>query len=329
MFKIKQVNCEFSPIWRVFISGSSSAGKTYFARQLLETKLFDYERIYYFHPDIDESNPTNWEQFLDEPVIYQAGLPSAQEIIDLPSKTCIILDDLYREASSSKHIDYLFRVLSGKLKLHVIIMTQRYFAGGPFALNIRNSSNYHVLMNNADCRINDRAANRLGLKTEYQIASKCNQSELYPYVFIDQTNKARVTRLQVYIDILSKHKKVIVNSMIYYLVSERDFKSNCEVVDTTTAKYVDKKQTEEKSRIKSSKEKSKQQQTKPDVTNESTASSINSNSSYKSTFDANNRDPDLKSKENTRNRFQKYLEKRRIERAVRQSLQKYSRSSEL
>ena len=326
MFKIKQVNCEFSPIWRVFISGSSSAGKTYFARQLLEKKLFDYERIYYFHPDIDERNPTNWEEFLEGPVIYQAGLPSAQEIIDLPPKTCIILDDLYREASSSKHIDYLFRVLSGKLKLHVIIMTQRYFAGGPFALNIRNSSNYHVLMNNADCRINDRAANRLGLKTEYQVASKYNQSELYPYVFIDQTNRARVTRLQVFVDILSKHKKVIVNSMIYYLVSERDFKSNCEVIDTTTAKYVDKKQTEAKSQIKSSKEKSKHKQSKTDVT---TASSIKTNPSLKSSFDPNDRDPDLKSNERDTNRFHKYLERRRIERAVRQGLQKYSRSSKL
>ena len=133
MLRYRELDLKFSDIWRVFISGSSSAGKTYFARQLLEKKLFDYERIYYFHPDIDERNPTNWEEFLEEPVIYQAGLPSAQEIIDLPSKTCIILDDLYREASSSKHIDYLFRVLSGKLKLHVIIMTQRYFAGGPFA----------------------------------------------------------------------------------------------------------------------------------------------------------------------------------------------------
>ena len=327
MFKIKQVNCEFSPIWRVFISGSSSAGKTYFARQLLEKNLFEYERIYYFHPDIDERNPTNWEEFLDVPVIYQGGLPSAQEIIDLPPKTCIILDDLFREASSSKHIDYLFRVLSGKLKLHVIIMTQRYFAGGPFALNIRNSSNYHVLMNNADCRINDRAANRLGLKTKYLVAAKYNQSELYPYVFIDQTNMARNTRLQVFIDILSKHKKVIVNSMIYYLVSERDFKSNCEVIDTNTAKYVDKKQTEAKSQTKSSKEKSKHKQSKPNDTIKSTTNSIKSNRSLKSTIVSNNRDTDLKSQ--TTNRFQKYLERRRIERAVRQSLQKHSRSSKL
>ena len=324
MFKIKQVNCEFAPIWRVFISGSSSAGKTHFARKLLEAELFHYERVYYYHPDIDERNPTNWEDCLDQPVIYQAGLPSAQDLTDLPPKTCIVLDDLYREASSSKHIDYLFRVLSGKLKLHVIIMTQRYFAGGPFALNIRNSSNYHVLMNNADCRINDRAANRLGLKTEYQVASEYNQSALYPYVVIDQTNKARVTRMQVFIDILSKHKKVIVNSMIYYLVAERDFKFNCEIIDTNTAKYVDAKQTEVNCKTESSK-KAKRKRSKPVV--KSTVSSDDRNPSLKSTFDPNYRNPDLNSNEKSSNRFQKYLERRRIERAVRQGLQKYSFTS--
>ena len=307
MFKIKQVNCEFAPIWRVFISGSSSAGKTHFARQLLETKLFEYERVYYYHPDIDETNPTNWENYLKVPVIYQVGLPSSQDLLELPPKTCVVLDDLYREASSSKNIDYLFRVLSGKLKLHVIIMTQRYFAGGPFALNIRNSSNYHVLMNNADCRINDRAANRLGLKNEYQIASKHNQAKLYPYVFLDQTNKARVTRLQVYIDILSKHKKVVRDSMIYFLISERDFNSNCEIIDHDTAKYVDKEQ-EKKPKITETTDK------KHSRKNNDEKESINSNSSVQS--------------KNT-GRYRKYLERRRIERTVRASLQKYNRGSKL
>ena len=108
MFKIKQVNYEFAPIWRVFLSGSSSAGKTHFARLLLETKLIDFDRIHYYHPDINETQPTDWGEHLSQPVIFQVGLPTLQELLELPSKTCIILDDLFREASSSKNIDYLF-----------------------------------------------------------------------------------------------------------------------------------------------------------------------------------------------------------------------------
>ena len=316
MFKIKQVNCEFAPIWRVFLSGSSSAGKTHFARLLLETKLIDFDRVHYYHPDINETKPTDWGQHLSQPVIFQVGLPTLPELLELPSKTCIILDDLFREASSSRNIDYLFRVLSGKRNLHVIIMTQRYFAGGPFSLSIRNSSNYHVLMNNADCRINERAANRLGLKTEYTVAQKYNKTKLYPYIFIDQTNQARVTNLQVYTDILSKHKKVVFNSMIYYLVAERDFNAKCEIIDQNTAKHADSKQTKID---KDSREVSRAAE-QTDIGKESDP--IIKRKSEKLDATGSNRKEPSKS-------FKRYLERRRIERAVEQTLQKHHRSSKL
>ena len=316
MFKIKQVNCEFAPIWRVFLSGSSSAGKTHFARLLLETKLIDFDRVHYYHPDINETKPTDWGQHLSQPVIFQVGLPTLPELLELPSKTCIILDDLFREASSSRNIDYLFRVLSGKRNLHVIIMTQRYFAGGPFSLSIRNSSNYHVLMNNADCRINERAANRLGLKTEYTVAQKYNKTKLYPYIFIDQTNQARVTNLQVYTDILSKHKKVVFNSMIYYLVAERDFNTKCEIIDQNTAKHADSKQTKID---KDSREVSRAAE-QTDIGKESDP--IIKRKSEKLDATGSNRKEPSKS-------FKRYLERRRIERAVEQTLQKHHRSSKL
>ena len=316
MFKIKQVNCEFAPIWRVFLSGSSSAGKTHFARLLLETELIDFDRVHYYHPDINETKPTDWGQHLSQPVIFQVGLPTLPELLELPSKTCIILDDLFREASSSRNIDYLFRVLSGKRNLHVIIMTQRYFAGGPFSLSIRNSSNYHVLMNNADCRINERAANRLGLKTEYTVAQKYNKTKLYPYIFIDQTNQARVTNLQVYTDILSKHKKVVFNSMIYYLVAERDFNTKCEIIDQNTAKHADSKQTKID---KDSREVSRAAE-QTDIEKESDP--IIKRKSEKLDATGSNRKEPSKS-------FKRYLERRRIERAVEQTLQKHNRSSKL
>ena len=316
MFKIKQVNCEFAPIWRVFLSGSSSAGKTHFARLLLETELIDFDRVHYYHPDINETKPTDWGEHLSQPVIFQVGLPTLPELLELPSKTCIILDDLFREASSSRNIDYLFRVLSGKRNLHVIIMTQRYFAGGPFSLSIRNSSNYHVLMNNADCRINERAANRLGLKTEYTVAQKYNKTKLYPYIFIDQTNQARVTNLQVYTDILSKHKKVVFNSMIYYLVAERDFNTKCEIIDQNTAKHADSKQTKID---KDSREISRAAE-QTDIEKESDP--IIKRKSEKLDATGSNRKEPSKS-------FKRYLERRRIERAVEQTLQKHNRSSKL
>ena len=222
-------------IWRVFISGSSSAGKTYFAKQLLSCNLFRCERIYYYHPDIAEAFPVTWND-LGVPVLFQAGLPSRNELLDIPPYTCIVLDDLYTEACKSQDISYLFRVLSSKKKLHVMIMTQRYFAES--GLNIRNSSNFHVLMTNVDVRTNSRVGNIMGLTCEFKLADQMNSSVLYPYIFVDRTNSARVNKLQVYTDIFSRCKKAVFRQMKSYIVSEADFESQFTITgDGLAEKY--------------------------------------------------------------------------------------------
>ena len=235
MFKIREIKKTQQDIWRVFISGSSGSGKTHFAEQLLQKQFFKFERIYYYHPDLQESFPTNWKDSFVEPVLYQAGLPTEDELLSFPKYSCVVFDDLFTRACESRLIDYLFRVLSSKRKIHCIIMTQRYFAEGSNGLNIRNSSNYHVLMNNADERTNLRVADSMNLRKEVNLALKANQTELYPYLFIDRTNHARVSGLQIYIDIFSRYQKAIHKLMLVYLVSESDFKSNFNLLDNHTA----------------------------------------------------------------------------------------------
>ena len=117
----------FNKTFRVYISGSSESGKTFFAKQLLQRKLFNYSRIYYFHPDFHEDNPTNWQETLDIPVVFSSELPKEEDFLQMPEYSCIIFDDLIQYCVKSKGVDYLYRVLSGKRKLHVIIMTQRYY----------------------------------------------------------------------------------------------------------------------------------------------------------------------------------------------------------
>ena len=235
MFKVREIEKTKTDIWRVFISGSSGSGKTHFAKKLLQKKFFKFERIYYYHPDLQESFPTNWKDEFFEPVLYQAGIPTEDELLNIPQYSCIVLDDLFTKACESRLIDYLFRVLSSKKKIHCIIMTQRYFAEGSNGLNIRNSSNFHVLLNNADERTNLRVSDSMNLRKEVNLAIKENQSDLYPYIFIDRTNYARVNGLQIYIDIFSRYQKAIHKLMLVYLVSEADFKSNFNLLDNHTA----------------------------------------------------------------------------------------------
>ena len=108
MIKIKQVDSLSSDIWRVFISGCSSAGKTYFAKQLIKSEFIKYDRIYYFHPDIQEDFPVDWD---DLPVFCQAGLPTTDDLLAMSPYSVVILDDLFTEACKEKLISYLFRVL--------------------------------------------------------------------------------------------------------------------------------------------------------------------------------------------------------------------------
>ena len=224
MIRYREIsNFNFSPIFRVFISGCSASGKTFFAHKLLQSGLLQYERVYYFHPDFHEKAPVTWHETLDKPVLYHPGIPSLDELLNIPEKSVLVFDDLMTQCCESKQIDYLFRVLSSKRKLNVIIMTQRYFSNGQCGLSIRNSSNYHVLLRNADARTNLLVANAMQLKPEITRAQIENKSRLYPYIFIDRTNEARVNNLQIFTDIFSIHKELIIGSMKYYLISESDF----------------------------------------------------------------------------------------------------------
>ena len=131
-------NVYFESPFRMMLSGSSQSGKTYFAEKLFKHNLFkqNIRSVSYRHPDYLETVPVNWHKTLSIPVHYQSGLPTLDELTNLEPYTCIVLDDLYEECVGSKTIDYLFRVLSGKKNLSIIIMSQRYFAKGRFAMNI-------------------------------------------------------------------------------------------------------------------------------------------------------------------------------------------------
>jgi len=246
---------QFADIFRIFISGSSATGKTYFAKALLKRNIFNFSRIYYFHPDFHEHSPVDWHEDFDKPVLYQAGIPSLKDLLEIPENSCLVFDDLFSQCCESKDIDYLFRVLSSKRKLNVIIMTQRYFAEGKCGLSIRNSSNYHVLMRNADARTNLNVANSMQLKPEITKAIDENKNKLYPYIFIDRTNQARVNGLQIYIDILSKRFEVIIDRMKYFLISEADFKS-CFTKSDKNIAYANKKKSISRKRRQSTSDES-------------------------------------------------------------------------
>ena len=223
---MKQNDYFISP-FRMILSGSSGAGKTHFAGDLIRANLFEEEIkfVYYYHPCYLDEPPVDWHESMDIPVSYQTGLPSLEQLTSMPQNSLIVLDDLMDKCVGSEVIDHLFRVISGKRKLSVMIMTQNYFVNGRFSRNIKNSCNYSVLMRNCcDATINSRAARAMNLIKPVSLAERNNAEKEYPYIFIDQTQKGQVSGYQIYTDIFGDFKKCYSNAgMPSYIIPEKDF----------------------------------------------------------------------------------------------------------
>ena len=220
-------NDYFISPFRMILSGSSGAGKTHFAGDLIRANLFEQEIefVYYFHPCYLDEPPVDWHESMKIPVSYQTGLPTLEQLTSMPPNSLIVLDDLMDKCVGSEVIDHLFRVISGKRKLSVMIMTQNYFVNGRFSRNIKNSCNYSVLMRNCcDATINSRAARAMNLIKPVSLAERNNAEKEYPYIFIDQTQKGQVSGYQIYTDIFGDFKKCYSNAgMPSYIIPEKDF----------------------------------------------------------------------------------------------------------
>ena len=228
---------EFTFPWRIFLSGSSGSGKTRFAGDLLKNQhLFEeeIESVVYYHPCYLDEAPVRWHEELDVPVAYRVGLPTKEDIISLHPKTCVVLDDMYDEAVKSATIDHLFRVISGKNKICVMIMTQNNFAQGKHGRDIRNSCNFSVLFRNCcDSSINKRVCAMAGLKKAYANAEATQVTSKYPYLFLDQSPQGQLSPYRLYTDIFARYKTVFHadTGMKGYVISESDFKQIYKVLE--------------------------------------------------------------------------------------------------
>ena len=213
----------------MILSGSSGAGKTHLAGELLQNNIFDsdFEYIYYFHPCYLEEAPVDWHDTMMIPVSYQTGLPSLEQLMSMPPNSVIVLDDLMNKCIDNEIIDQLFRVISGKRKISVMITTQNYFAQGKYGRNIRNSCNYSVLLSNCcDATINLRAVRAMGLTKPFALAETNNAEMEYPYIFVDQSQKGKVSGYQIYTNIFDRYIKCYSNAgMPSYIIPEKDFLS--------------------------------------------------------------------------------------------------------
>ena len=235
-------NFSLCSVVRFHISGTTGSGKTFFVKNLLQSGLIKCTRVYYFHPDFSEARPTDWHSSLPIDCIFKSDFPKIQDFKEMKRFSCIVLDDLMERVETSYDIDFLCRVLSRKLDLHVIIISQRYFTNNKYNLSIRNCCNYHVILRNTDSSITKRIGRSLGQLQNITSCIKFNSEKLYPYIVIDKTNQARIQKLEIFLDIFSKTKVVVRNSMKYFLIEEKDFLAVFKLKDSVIAEHETQKQ---------------------------------------------------------------------------------------
>ena len=115
------------------------------------------------------------------------------------------------------------------------MVTQNYFLQGRHSRDIRNSCNYVALFRNCgDHLLNKRVATAFGLKKAYEAAeSEIYKSQVYPYVFIDQTQRAQLSSYRLYSDILSDYRIAYSElGMKAYILNEADFLSGFQILSS-------------------------------------------------------------------------------------------------
>ena len=224
------IDKKFAFPFRMILAGSSGAGKTYFAGKLLgRYDIFEdkISAVHYYFPCYLPEAPVNWHKTLTIPVSYHVGLPSKSDLMQLEEKCCVVIDDSFDDALKSSAIDHLFRVISGKRQISVMIMSQNNFSKGKYGREIRNSCNFSVLFRNCcDVSINENIARMAGMKKAYDSAVLDVQGQKYPYMLLDQSQKGQLSPYRLYTNIFDRFPVCYsVTGMKAYVVAAQDFEA--------------------------------------------------------------------------------------------------------
>ena len=222
------INKTFSFPFRMILAGSSGAGKTFFAGELLKrSNLFEESvtAVHYYFPCYLPEAPVTWHKILNIPVSYHVGLPTKTDLMQLERNSCVVIDDSFDEALKSSAIDHLFRVISGKRNICVMIMSQNNFSKGKYGREIRNSCNFSVLFRNCcDVSINENIARMAGMKKAYDSAFLDLQGQKYPYMLLDQSQKGQLSPFRLHTNIFDRFPiSYSVDGMKAYVIGAQDF----------------------------------------------------------------------------------------------------------
>ena len=255
----REIRCihefKFSLPMRAIFSGSSQSGKTHMIGEMLKNQedIFSsrFDFIKYYYPTFLDEAPVDYHDFIETPISYASGFPTKAEVLAYPKNTLMIIDDQSDTAVKSDLVSQIFKVISGKKNLSIILVTQNYFMQGRHSREIRNSCNYVGLFRNCcDDLLNSRVATAFGLKAAYAAAEKdIFDCQIYPFIFIDQTQRGQISQYRLYTKIIGSVREAYSKTgMKGYILSEDDFKAAFEILSESKGAVLAIRKNENKTR---------------------------------------------------------------------------------
>jgi hypothetical protein len=169
------------------IAGSTSCGKTYFVKQLIEKRkqLIDAHltNIYY--------NYAEWQSIfsdmeLQDDVKFAEGLPNINE---LEPNSLLILDDLFMQLANNKELVDLFCVKSHHKNISVIFITQSFYYDSKVMRCVTRNSHYLTLFKSPRmAAVADQLSRQLWPQRPNYLLdayNKATKDKLFSYLFLN------------------------------------------------------------------------------------------------------------------------------------------------
>ena len=160
------MNCNLTELpkfvlpFRLFLSGPSNSGKSFFILKLIKNidRVFQsgFNSIIYCHPFYDTLGKKDEKLMSDlrdtyPSIIITHEIPKLIELQRLEGPSLLILDDLITNIVKNESMSHLYSIYSSHCNISIITTTQNYFEPGKFSKTIiRNQTIIVLFQTNSD-----------------------------------------------------------------------------------------------------------------------------------------------------------------------------------
>ena len=219
--------------FRLIVAGGSGSGKTYFVQRLVNEQHYTtpFDRITYYLPDYLNEEAIEFGQQVE----FKSGMPTLEDLSQIPSNSLLIFDDLMHECANSVLLKQLFGIMARKRNISLILIVQNIYHAGLRHIRL-NSTGIILFKFYAAMDVNKRVVRDLGLKnliTSEQLNALYAARFSYIYINIHPNRHSDFGTLRT--NIFDK-LLTIYYQMEYIAIPKSDFIKYFKVIESNNGK---------------------------------------------------------------------------------------------